>query len=61
MKIYSGKIIIEGIVKGIFEIGSVDSEALIGMDLIRDWHILLNGPNGTFEIANKQNYKIPVL
>jgi len=61
VKIYSGEIRIDGIVKGIYEIGGVDSEALIGMDLIKDWHVLIDGPKGTFEIANKHSYKMPQL
>ena len=32
-----------------------------GQPLERDWHLLLNGPNGIFEIADKQNYKISVV
>ena len=60
VKLYLANIVINDIVQGLFEIGGVDSEALIGMDLIKDWHILINCPNGTFEIANNSNYKIPV-
>ena len=60
VKYYLAKIIIDDVVNDIVEIGGIDSEAMIGMDLIKEWHILMNGPQGTFEIANKSNYKFPI-
>ncbi len=55
---YLCRIIIEEIVDDIFEVGGINSDAMIGMDLMRDWHILMNCPKGTFEIANKLNYNL---
>ena len=56
---YSGRIIIEDVLDELVEIGGIDSEPLIGMDLINKLHILINAPNCTFEIANRNNYKPP--
>lgn len=58
IKFYAGKIIVEGIMEEIIEVGGTDSDPIIGMDIISKWHILMNCPNSTFEIANKRNYKI---
>jgi len=57
---YAAKIIIIGIVEEIIEVGGIDSEPLIGMDLICNFHLLLNAPFGTFEIANRSNYILPL-
>jgi hypothetical protein len=58
VKYYLARIVIDDIVDGIFEIGGIDSDAMIGMDMIKDWHILMNCPDGTFEIANTSNYNL---
>lgn len=51
---YSVKIIIDGIVDEIYEVGSIGySETIIGMDIIKKWLMLINCSEGIFEIANK--------
>jgi predicted aspartyl protease len=63
VKIYPAKIKIDGVIEGIFEIGGIDCEdkdSLIGMNLINELHLLLNCPNRTFEIVNRNNYIQPI-
>jgi len=60
MRFFVAKIIIEDVVDDVFIIGNTDSEeALVGLDLLNRLHMLINGPNETFEIANKNNYIQP--
>lgn len=58
VKFYSARIIIDNIMDEICEVGGTDHDALIGMDLIMKWHILINSPNDKFEIVNNANYKL---
>ena len=58
VKYYLARIIIEDIVYDVFEVGGIDSDSMIGMVLVKDWHVLINCPQGKFEIANKANYNL---
>jgi predicted aspartyl protease len=48
---YAGKVLIEGILEEIIMIGGINSDPLIGMDLISKCDILINFSKNTFEIA----------
>ncbi|MGP8215064.1 MAG: aspartyl protease family protein [Bacteroidia bacterium] len=59
VKFYMGKVKIDGVIETLLEVGAIDSEPLIGMNLLSKLHILINSPKGTFEMANKSDYIHP--
>lgn len=59
VKIYPAKVKIDGVIEEIIEVGFMDADPLIGMDLINKWHLLLNCPYWTFEIVPGTNYVPP--
>lgn len=52
VKFYSARIIIDALLNEIIEVGGIDSDPLLGMDIISKWNLFINFPNRTFEISN---------
>lgn len=55
IKFYAAILIIEGVIEERFEVGAIEGEAVIGMDLISQCHLLISCPTEHLKLSIRIN------